>query len=234
MPRPAAANRFLVARWLELVYWLALAVCAAYATSLDAECSELVWWLHGAQALLWLLLGYRACALPLRPLSQRTLGARRHAALAVAYCLVALLIFVAWPAIGVALWAECISSDDAAHWLLVLAAGSFVGGVGASAALICSGAHSNLTLPLAQSRVSLERFVALPQLEFVGASWAASAPQGVARPVLNEPLCIVCLEQYADGDSIKFLPHCGHHYHGECLQSWLCQHDSCPTCRQQV
>ena len=44
--------------------------------------------------------------------------------------------------------------------------------------------------------------------------------------------CPICLEVYADEDWLRPLP-CGHHFHQECVDVWLCAHvNSCPLCRE--
>lgn len=45
--------------------------------------------------------------------------------------------------------------------------------------------------------------------------------------------CPICITGFDDGDEVAELP-CGHRYHRECIASWLCGHDTCPTCRARV
>uniref|UniRef100_A0A5B7C3U5 RING-type E3 ubiquitin transferase n=1 Tax=Davidia involucrata TaxID=16924 RepID=A0A5B7C3U5_DAVIN len=44
--------------------------------------------------------------------------------------------------------------------------------------------------------------------------------------------CAICLAEYADGEEIRVLPQCGHGFHVLCIDTWLCSHSSCPSCRQ--
>ncbi len=46
--------------------------------------------------------------------------------------------------------------------------------------------------------------------------------------------CAICLIDYEEGDQICFShnPSCKHHFHRECIMSWLKNHDACPCCRQ--
>lgn len=46
--------------------------------------------------------------------------------------------------------------------------------------------------------------------------------------------CAICLIDYEGGDLISFShnPSCQHHFHRECIQSWLKKHDECPCCRK--
>ncbi|ESW30870.1 hypothetical protein PHAVU_002G189200 [Phaseolus vulgaris] len=43
--------------------------------------------------------------------------------------------------------------------------------------------------------------------------------------------CVICLAEFSDGDPIRFLPNCNHHFHVLCIDKWLLSHSSCPTCR---
>eukprot|EP01047_Picozoa_sp_COSAG01_P028334 COSAG01_NODE_1900_length_8964_cov_121.219177_4_plen_327_part_00 len=45
--------------------------------------------------------------------------------------------------------------------------------------------------------------------------------------------CPVCQEAFAIGDEWLRMP-CGHFYHGDCLSPWLKEHNTCPTCRQEI
>lgn len=43
--------------------------------------------------------------------------------------------------------------------------------------------------------------------------------------------CVICLEDFKDGDVCRALPECHHVFHKECVVSWLMQSNSCPICR---
>jgi hypothetical protein len=50
---------------------------------------------------------------------------------------------------------------------------------------------------------------------------------------LENECCPICLVDFTDGDEIRTLP-CGHFYHGECVDSWLSDCTTCPTCRENI
>ncbi|XP_004504651.1 E3 ubiquitin-protein ligase ATL76-like [Cicer arietinum] len=43
--------------------------------------------------------------------------------------------------------------------------------------------------------------------------------------------CVICLTEFTNGEQIRFLPKCNHHFHVLCIDKWLLSHSSCPTCR---
>ncbi|KAL8249257.1 hypothetical protein R6Q59_006125 [Mikania micrantha] len=48
------------------------------------------------------------------------------------------------------------------------------------------------------------------------------------------PECTVCLSSFEDGQMIRALPSCKHHFHVECIDKWLESQSSCPVCRHEV
>ena len=52
---------------------------------------------------------------------------------------------------------------------------------------------------------------------------------------VQEPLCMICLSNFQDGDILSLLPcACGHQYHRVCLISWLERKVTCPLCTISV
>jgi hypothetical protein len=45
--------------------------------------------------------------------------------------------------------------------------------------------------------------------------------------------CLVCMEEYQDGETLKTLP-CFHKYHKECIEGWFKHQNFCPFCRNVV
>lgn len=213
-----AQHRAQLARWLELVYWVGCAVSASYAASLPLQrCSDLAWWLSVAQLQLWSLIGYRWRGLcvdrPARMSNIATLSA----------CLGGVILF-AWPALGIALVSECEAGGDAPSWVIGISAAQLCGGTLMAVDLMWS---CTLRAPQRQ------RWMSLAQMTYDLDTWGRAVPRGLERPIFNEPTCVVCLEAYAQGEVIKFMP-CGHHFHAGCVQEWLALHDNCPTCRFEL
>lgn len=45
--------------------------------------------------------------------------------------------------------------------------------------------------------------------------------------------CIVCIEPLRYGEEVALLP-CSHTFHSHCIEPWIAQHLTCPSCNQQV
>jgi hypothetical protein len=43
--------------------------------------------------------------------------------------------------------------------------------------------------------------------------------------------CSVCLEKFAEDESLRLLPKCSHVFHSECIDVWFLSHSTCPLCR---
>ena len=50
------------------------------------------------------------------------------------------------------------------------------------------------------------------------------------RRSLVEECCVVCHDQYKEGDTVMHLP-CGHVFHEDCVLPWFEEHNTCPVCR---
>ncbi|KAF3796759.1 RING-H2 finger protein [Nymphaea thermarum] len=50
----------------------------------------------------------------------------------------------------------------------------------------------------------------------------------------DEIPCAICLQEFGEGDIVRRLPKCRHHFHMVCIDRWLTIDASCPTCRQHV
>lgn len=48
-----------------------------------------------------------------------------------------------------------------------------------------------------------------------------------------DSLCIFCQNDFESGERVRILP-CNHAFHADCVDIWLRDHDSCPTCKKSV
>jgi hypothetical protein len=47
--------------------------------------------------------------------------------------------------------------------------------------------------------------------------------------------CVICLEEFKDGEWCRLFPHCNHKFHVPCIDAWLeCPNLSCPLCRNSL
>jgi len=64
-----------------------------------------------------------------------------------------------------------------------------------------------------------------------------SRREGIAAPRLENSndaeCCPICLVDFTDGSEVRTLP-CGHDFDRECIDSWLLDHTTCPTCRENI
>jgi len=50
----------------------------------------------------------------------------------------------------------------------------------------------------------------------------------------DESECSICLSAVEEGDSLRRLPACGHHFHQACIDLWLLRQNKCPLCKTDV
>ncbi|CAN8274760.1 unnamed protein product [Cochlearia groenlandica] len=46
--------------------------------------------------------------------------------------------------------------------------------------------------------------------------------------------CVICIDEFGQGQSCRRLPPCGHVFHQKCVDSWLIEVATCPICRVWV
>ncbi|GMY31819.1 putative RING-H2 finger protein ATL19 [Fagus crenata] len=46
--------------------------------------------------------------------------------------------------------------------------------------------------------------------------------------------CVICLNDFVDGDSCRVFPMCKHIFHVICIDNWLEKHLTCPICRHSL
>ncbi|KAL3806557.1 hypothetical protein ACHAXA_009863, partial [Cyclostephanos tholiformis] len=92
------------------------------------------------------------------------------------------------------------------------------------------GGRGGGTFSLTSSRRGLSRDVidSLPLKRYT-----AERNDNTDRLENDSECCPICLVDFSDGIEIRTLP-CGHYYHWECVDSWLCDRTTCPTCRENI
>lgn len=46
--------------------------------------------------------------------------------------------------------------------------------------------------------------------------------------------CAVCLNEFEDHETLRFIPKCSHVFHPHCIDLWLSSHSTCPVCRANL
>ncbi|CAK7347200.1 unnamed protein product [Dovyalis caffra] len=46
--------------------------------------------------------------------------------------------------------------------------------------------------------------------------------------------CAVCLIEFEDDQTLRFIPKCSHVFHPDCIDAWLTSHVTCPLCRANL
>ncbi|KAK4263247.1 hypothetical protein QN277_028685 [Acacia crassicarpa] len=46
--------------------------------------------------------------------------------------------------------------------------------------------------------------------------------------------CVVCSDEFNEGDLLRVLPNCDHFFHLNCIDEWLRTNKTCPLCREVV
>ena len=71
----------------------------------------------------------------------------------------------------------------------------------------------------------------MPCSEWGGSSPSVKAPSGASCE--HHERCAICLEDYAEGESLRHLP-CLHSYHAGCVDRWFEHSVECPVCKCDV
>lgn len=49
----------------------------------------------------------------------------------------------------------------------------------------------------------------------------------------EDATCAICLGEYEEGDKLRFL-RCEHHFHSDCIITWLKKNKTCPFCKREI
>ncbi|XP_050236922.1 RING-H2 finger protein ATL66-like [Mercurialis annua] len=56
----------------------------------------------------------------------------------------------------------------------------------------------------------------------------------IGEKIALEDECVICLEDFKEGDKCKILTRCNHIYHKACVDRWIVNDAHCPICRECV
>ncbi|KAF7105240.1 hypothetical protein CFC21_106072 [Triticum aestivum] len=88
-------------------------------------------------------------------------------------------------------------------------------------------ASSSNTSPPPPKGLKKKAIDALPTVSF-----AATASPTPAACSSSE--CAICLADFTEGEGLRVLPRCGHHFHVGCVDAWLRTCATCPSCRAPI
>lgn len=61
----------------------------------------------------------------------------------------------------------------------------------------------------------------------------AAEASAALTPSDEQHLCVICMENFTEGDELRTLP-CIHRFHCGCVDKWLLHNASCPICKTQL
>lgn len=71
----------------------------------------------------------------------------------------------------------------------------------------------------------------IPQITFSSASSSSGTATVLPR---HQDLCVICLSEFVDGDTISTIPGCMHVFHAQCLNHYMDSFSTCPCCRTTI
>ncbi|KAK9015341.1 hypothetical protein V6N11_006452 [Hibiscus sabdariffa] len=91
----------------------------------------------------------------------------------------------------------------------------------------CNDSSHDLETGLARYPARVDRSTRVPRPSTIGVI--------VRYQNMEENInCVICLEEFKDGDSCRLLVNCKHLYHQLCVDQWLSKDMHCPLCRGPV
>jgi len=60
----------------------------------------------------------------------------------------------------------------------------------------------------------------------------ASSPLSVRTTESWDRQCVICFQDFRDGNEIGWSVECPHYFHRHCIRSWLMKNPECPCCRR--
>ncbi|KAL9659412.1 hypothetical protein QQ045_024218 [Rhodiola kirilowii] len=98
----------------------------------------------------------------------------------------------------------------------------------------CSAAARGTVSPTGITRSSLRRQRGLePAIlnSFPTFTYSEVKSHKIGKGALE---CAVCLNEFADEETLRLLQKCDHVFHQDCIDAWLASHSTCPVCRANL
>ncbi|KAG0478593.1 hypothetical protein HPP92_013312 [Vanilla planifolia] len=103
-----------------------------------------------------------------------------------------------------------------------------------AAAMVCSAMAVLILAALAKLAVGLVKMVRAwgQPLQVAEEEQKEEQKEGRENTMAAGSVCAICLEEFGRQDAVRQLPECRHGYHAKCIDRWIVERGTCPTCRR--
>lgn len=88
------------------------------------------------------------------------------------------------------------------------------------------------TLGKVSKGLKQEQINKIPEIQ-----WQTDDPnfgEALEKSGLADEKCMICFEEFKNGDKIKVIQMCKHGFHTDCLTTWLNKEKRCPMCNTTI